>query len=60
VIPLSVRVAKPLSAWLGDGLELRCDLDALDALAPDREALWARLDGVNLNNSTDRTTSTET
>ncbi len=60
VIPLSVRVAKSLSAWLGQGLELRCDLDALDALAPDREALWARLDGVNLNNSTDRTTSTET
>ena len=47
VIPLSVRVAKSLSAWLGQGLELRCDLDALDALAPDREALWARLDGAS-------------
>ncbi len=47
MIPLSVRVAKSLSAWLGQGLELRCDLDALDALAPDREALWARLDGAS-------------
>ncbi len=47
VIPLSVRVAKSLSAWLGQGLELRCDLDALDALAPEREALWARLDGAS-------------
>ena len=47
MIPLSSRVAKALSAWLGQGLELRCDLDALDALAPDREALWARLDGAS-------------
>ena len=47
VIPLVQRTAKALSAWLGDGLELRPDLDALDALAPDREALWARLDGAS-------------
>ena len=44
VLPLSVRTAKALSAWLGQGLELRCDLDALEALAPEREALWARLE----------------
>ena len=47
MIPLATRLAKALSAWLGHGLELRCDLDALDALAPDREALWARLDGAS-------------
>ncbi len=49
VIPLVQRTAKALSAWLGDGLELRPDLDALDALSPDREALWARLDGAKMN-----------
>jgi HK97 family phage portal protein len=50
VIPLSCRLAKSLSRWLfvGDeaNFELRPDLDNLDALAPDREALWARLDGA--------------
>jgi hypothetical protein len=39
-----------LSRWLFAGdeaaFELRPDLDNLDALAPDREALWARLDGA--------------
>jgi hypothetical protein len=47
VIPLVTRTAKALSGWLGGGLQLRPDLDQLDALAPDREALWARLDGAS-------------
>ena len=47
VIPLSIRTAKALSGWLGAGLVLRPDLDQLDALAPDREALWERLDGAS-------------
>ena len=47
VIPLATRTAKALSGWLGAGLQLRPDLDQLDALAPDREALWARLDGAS-------------
>ena len=47
VIPLVTRTAKALSGWLGGGLHLRPDLDQLDALAPDREALWARLDGAS-------------
>ncbi len=47
VIPLAARTAKALSGWLGAGLFLRPDLDQLDALAPDREALWARLDGAS-------------
>jgi hypothetical protein len=50
VIPSAARLAKSLSRWLFTGdeaaFELRCDLDNLDALAPDREALWARLDGA--------------
>jgi Phage portal protein len=47
VIPLAARTAAALSGWLGGGLVLRPDLDQLDALAPDREALWARLDGAS-------------
>ena len=47
VIPLVTRTTKALSGWLGGGLHLRPDLDQLDALAPDREALWARLDGAS-------------
>lgn len=40
-------MAKALSASVRQGLELRPDLDALAALSPDREALWARLDGAS-------------
>ena len=51
MIPLAGRLAVSLSRWLlvgGDvGLELRCNLDDLDALSADREALWARLDGAS-------------
>ena len=55
VLPLVNRTAKALSAWLGpafagegtgvDGsrLELRPDLDAVEALSTEREALWARV-----------------
>ncbi|HWV83771.1 MAG TPA: phage portal protein [Hyphomicrobiaceae bacterium] len=48
VIPLVGRTAKSLSRWLAPAwdpdLELRPDLDAVEALSPEREALWARLD----------------
>jgi hypothetical protein len=48
VLPLVSRTAKALSGWLspawGGGLSLRPDLDAIDALSSEREALWARLD----------------
>lgn len=48
VLPLVNRTAKALSAWLGpafgDGLELRPDLDQIEALTVEREALWARLE----------------
>jgi Phage portal protein/Bacterial CdiA-CT RNAse A domain len=48
VLPLVTRTAKALSTWLspawGTTLELRPDLDAIEALTPEREALWTRID----------------
>lgn len=48
VLPLVHRTAKALSAWLspafGGGLELRADLDQIEALSTEREALWARVE----------------
>ncbi len=48
VLPLARRLADHLSAWLApawdlDDLWLEPDTDALEAYAPDREALWRRL-----------------
>ncbi|MDX2259416.1 MAG: phage portal protein [Hyphomicrobiaceae bacterium] len=48
VLPLVNRTIKALSAWLspafgGATLELRPDLDAIEALSGEREALWSRL-----------------
>jgi HK97 family phage portal protein len=48
VIPLVGRTSKALSRWLAPAwdpeLELRPDFDAIEALSPEREALWARLE----------------
>lgn len=49
VLPLATRAAKALSRWLspafGAGaLELRPDIDAIEALSGEREALWSRLE----------------
>jgi len=48
VLPLVNRTAKSLSAWLGSAwgeqLELKPDLDAIEGLSTEREALWARLE----------------
>ncbi|MDX2308472.1 MAG: phage portal protein [Hyphomicrobium sp.] len=50
VVPLAHRTAKALSAWLapayGGELRLVPDLDQVDALASEREALWARLNAA--------------
>ena len=62
VLPLVNRTAKALSAWLspafsstapalslskGAGaLELRPDLDAIEGLSTEREALWSRIDNA--------------
>ncbi|QKP78747.1 phage portal protein [Methyloligella sp. GL2] len=47
VLPLTARTAKAISGWLGasfgEGLELRPDLDAVEALSTEREALWERV-----------------
>lgn len=43
VLPLVNRTAKALSNWLGDGIELRPDLDRIEALSVEREALWERV-----------------
>jgi hypothetical protein len=48
VLPLVQRMAKAFSAWLapayGGGLELRPDLDQVEGLSAEREALWARIE----------------
>jgi HK97 family phage portal protein len=47
VLPLVARTAKDLSAWLaplyGPGLKLWYDVDQVDGLATEREAVWARV-----------------
>ena len=56
VIPLATRAARALADWLSPAyvdaehrqhsatLTLRPDLDQIEALAPEREALWTRLE----------------
>jgi HK97 family phage portal protein len=47
VIPLARRTAGALAAWLGTpDLRLEPDLDAIEALAPERESLWRRVSGA--------------
>jgi HK97 family phage portal protein len=47
VIPLVTRTAQSLGHWLGPAfgpdLRLEPDLDQINALAPEREALWSRI-----------------
>jgi phage portal protein BeeE len=51
VLPVVNRMAKGFSNWLspafGGELELRPDLDQVEALAPEREALWTRLEAAS-------------
>ncbi len=51
VLPLVHRTAKAFSSWLapayGSSLDLRADLDQVEALTSEREALWARIDKVS-------------
>ncbi len=48
VLPLADRTARALTAWLGhawdEPVQLKADLDAIEALQPEREALWRRLE----------------
>jgi HK97 family phage portal protein len=49
VIPLVKKAAGAMTGWLGErfaGCEIRADLDAVSALQPERDALWARLEAA--------------
>jgi HK97 family phage portal protein len=50
VLPLVARMTKAFSAWLapayGGAIELRADLDQVEGLSSEREALWTRLDAA--------------
>lgn len=49
VIPLVRKAAGAMTGWLGErfaGCEVRPDLDAVAALQPERDALWARLERI--------------
>ena len=50
VVPLAERTARALTGWLGPrfgAVTISCDLDGVPALAPEREALWARLEAAS-------------
>ena len=51
VLPLVQRTARSVSEWLqpawSDGVVLRPDIDAVEALAPERESLWTRLEAAS-------------
>jgi HK97 family phage portal protein len=50
VLPLAAKTAMALTRWLaprfGEGLRIAYDADQVDALAPEREAVWARVGGA--------------
>ena len=47
VLPLATRILQDLGGWLaprfGEGLRLDFDADKVDAIASDRDSLWARI-----------------
>lgn len=51
VLPLVQKMAGALSVWLdepfGTEVEVRADIDRVPALSAERDALWARLEGVS-------------
>jgi len=51
VLPLVARTARALTKWLapkfGEGLRLGYDIDAVEALAMERETVWDRLTNAN-------------
>ncbi|MBU2533461.1 MAG: phage portal protein [Alphaproteobacteria bacterium] len=51
VLPLVDRSTRALSTWLGpawdEPVELKPDIDAIEALQPEREALWRRLENAS-------------
>ncbi len=50
VIPLARKTAGALTGWLSgrfEGIRVETDLDAVPALQPERDALWARLSAAS-------------
>ena len=50
VVPLARKTAGALTGWLGgrfEGVRVEADLDAVPALQPERDALWARLSAAS-------------
>ena len=50
VLPLVTKTAGAMTAWLGvrfPGCRIEPDLDAVPALQPERDALWARLEAAS-------------
>ena len=51
VIPLAQRTLNAFAHWLapayGTGLRIELDLEKVEALAPERDALWKRLEGAS-------------
>ena len=57
VVPLARKTAGALTGWLGgrfDGVRIEPDLDAVPALQPERDALWARLSGAGFLSDEER------
>ena len=61
VLPLVGRSMKALSGWLGPayggGLELRADLDAVEALSSERDDLWKRVGGATFLTDAEKRTA---
>lgn len=62
VLPLVNRTLRAFSAWLapafGGRLELKPDLDQIEALSSEREALWARLEKASFLTQNEKRAST--
>lgn len=57
IVPLVRKAAGAMTAWLAPrfpGVRLEPDLDAVPALGPERDALWARLDAARFLDVTER------
>ena len=53
VVPMATRTGRAMLAWLApafegaEGLTLELDLDRIEALSPEREALWRRVEAAS-------------
>lgn len=57
VVPLVRKTAGALTGWLGgrfEGIRIEPDLDAVPALQPERDALWARLSAASFLSDDER------